>query len=109
MPPDTRPEQGSKNPETGLFCWRYNGTFKWVSLEEFSRLQSTRSACTKRYRSKKRAVKKSKVAYARSPVTQSLEKNILALHAKGKSLFYISSIYSMKISKIKEVLEKANP
>lgn len=110
MTPDQpRPPHGSKDPETGLFCWRYTGTFKWVTLEKYEELLAARARYARNYTRKKKAVKESKRASARSSMCASYEKNILDLHKKGKSLFYISSIYNMKISRIKEVIEKANP
>ena len=110
MTPDQpRPPHGSKDPETGLFCWRYSGKFRMVTLDEFTKLQEKRSKSANIQSRKRKAVKESKRASARSSMCVSYEKNILDLHKKGKSLFYISSVYNMKLSRIKEVIEKANP
>jgi hypothetical protein len=111
MTPDQpRPPHGSKDPETGLFCWRDNKNyFRWVTLEKYESLLADRARYAKKYRRKKKALKKSKRASARSSMCPSYEKNILGLHKKGKSMFYISSLYNMKISRIKEVIENSAP
>jgi len=103
-----RPEHGSKDPETGLFCWRYSGTFRWVTLEKYEELLAARARYARNRYSKKRAVKKSTTAAARKPRSMTVDKGVLALHSRGKSLYYIATVLNMKASIIQKVINDSN-
>ena len=109
MTPDQpRPEHGSKDPETGLFCWRYNGTFRWVTLEKYEELLAARARYARNRYSKKRAVKKDATAAARKPRSMTVDKGVLALHRRGKSLCYIATVLNMKVSIIQKIINDSN-
>jgi hypothetical protein len=104
----SRPEHGSKDPETGLFCWRYSGTFRWVTLEKYEELLAARARYARNRYSKKRAVKKDATAAARNPRSTTVDKGVLALHRRGKSLCYIATVLNMKVSIIQRIINDSN-
>lgn len=110
MTPDQpRPTHGSKDPETGLFCWRDNKDyFRWVSLERFAELQGKRRGYKKKSLRKREARKKAVHAEVRSPKTVAREKIILDLHRRGKPLSYIVTLLNMKVSIIQKIINDSN-
>lgn len=109
MTPDQpSPPHGSKDPETGLFCWRYSGTFKWVTLEKYESLLADRARYARNRYRKKRAVKKDTTAAARKPRSMTVDKGVLALHRRGKSLCYIATVLNMKASIIQKIINESN-
>jgi hypothetical protein len=102
------PAHGSKDPETGLFCWRYSGTFKWVTMEKYMSLLADREVYARRYAQKKKARKKPTDAAVRNPRNTTVDKGVLNLHRRGKSLYYIATVFNMKVSIIQKIINDSN-
>ena len=58
--------------------------------------------------SKKRAVKKDATAAARKPRSMTVDKGVLVLHRRGKSLCYIATLLNMKVSIIQKIINDSN-
>lgn len=103
----TYPRHGTKDPETGLFFWNKSTSKRWVTLEQFEKLQIRQAEYQKKsYRKKKGEFLATEID-KRKPVSEAMAKHILGMHKKGKSLIYIATVLNMRASKIQSTIKIA--